>query len=345
MFDRLLIGVATLLLGGLAIASETNPEILVVVGAAGGDEYEKAFQEAAQVWQTATQRAGAELTVVGIDATDSSDRDEVRSWIEQRVDSSDRPVWLVLIGHGTFAREVAKFNLRGPDLSASELLQWLVPVTRPLVVVNGASASAPFINRLSGRGRVIVTATKTGTEQNYARFGERFATAIASMDSDLDHDDEVSIQEAFLKASAEVQAFYDSKDRIATEHAIIDDNGDGRGTPATMFRGSRAIADAKDAAAIDGDVASKMTWSPEGSSLAWLPDQTKRRAEIERKIDSLRSEKSALDEDVYFERLEPLMVDLARLYREVESQANEKAVESDEMNPVNGREASDDATK
>lgn len=39
------------------------------------------------------------------------------------------------------------------------------------------------------------------------------------------------------------------------------------------------------------------------------------------------------------------MVDLARLYREVESQANEKAVESDEMNPVNGREASDDATK
>ena len=113
------------------------------------------------------------------------------------------------------------------------------------MIVNCASASGPFVNRLSGENRIVVTATKSGTEHNYARFGEYFARAIASPDSDLDHDDEVSVHEAFLRASAEVRQFYETEDRILTEHALIDDNGDGKGTPASMFRGMRAQRDRK----------------------------------------------------------------------------------------------------
>ena len=149
------------------------------------------------------------------------------------------PLWIVLLGHGTFTRGVAKFNLRGPDVSAEELAEWLQPHTRPVVVVNCASASGPFVNRLSGKNRIVVTATKSGTEQNFARFGKYFAQAIAAPDSDLDHDDEVSVHEAFLRAAADVREFYEAESRIATEHALIDDNGDGRGTPSTMFRGTR----------------------------------------------------------------------------------------------------------
>jgi hypothetical protein len=333
-----------------ATASESSPEILVVVGAAGGDEYAQAFEAAAQTWRDAAQSANADLSIIGVDANDPSDvsdRDRMKAWIDARLDASGRPIWLILIGHGTFARDVAKFNLRGPDFSAAELATWISDIKRPIAIVNGASASAPFINRLSGQGRVIVTATKSGTEQNYARFGGMFAAAIASMDSDLDHDDEISIHEAFLKASVDVQRFYDSKDRIATEHALIDDNGDGRGTPASVFRGIRVVTDKKkdaasDSSLVDGSLASRMTWSPSGSSLSWSSEQLERRASIEQKIDSLRLEKSALDPDDYFKRLEPLMVDLALLYRDVETKSDDAQPSNDASEPTKGDDASSD---
>lgn len=323
-------------------ASESSPEILVVVGAPGGEEFGKAFQEAANRWREAFIAAEASLNVIGIEQNDSSDRDQIKTWIESRIKSSGRPIWLVMIGHGTYARDVAKFNLRGPDVSASELSTWLAAVERPIAIINGASASGPFINRLSAAGRVIVTATKSGNEQNYVRFGNFFAAAIASLDSDLDHDDEVSIQEAFVKASADVKRFYDSKDRIATEHALIDDNGDGLGTPASMFRGLRMIETPKAGTAIDGDVASRMTWSPSGVSLPWSAAQLERRASIEADFDSLRSEQSLLNPDEYYKRLEPLMIDLARLYREAETRSDADSVSGRVTAPTNDADASDD---
>ena len=232
-------------------------------------------------------------------------------------------MWLVLIGHGTYARDVAKFNLRGPDVSAKELSEWLESVERPLVVVNCSSASGPFINRLSRTGRVIVTATKSGTEQNYARFGKYFAEAILSPDSDLDHDDAVSVQEAFLRASAGVQEFYDNEVRISTEHALIDDNGDQRGTPAKMFRGVRPIAAAKDGGELDGNLAKRIALAPIGSVLRLSPDQTTRRDALERQLEKLREQKDRLDEEAYLATIEPIMIELAKIYRDAESRQKE----------------------
>ena len=40
--------------------------------------------------------------------------------------------WLVFIGHGTYDGHAAKFNLRGPDISAEELAAALKPCQRPL---------------------------------------------------------------------------------------------------------------------------------------------------------------------------------------------------------------------
>lgn len=319
--NRLIITLLSVLLAIATVrGSETSPEILVVIGASGGDEYADAFGTAGTVWQQAAVDADVSLRTIGIGDNDSADHEQIKAWLESRSGSSSRPIWLVMIGHGTFAKDVAKFNLRGPDVSAAELATWLNKIKRPIVVINGASASGPFINQLSGQGRIIVTATKSGSEQNYARFGNFFARSIASMTSDLDHDDEVSIQEAFVKAAAEVERFYESKDRIATEHALIDDNGDGFGTPASMFRGLRAVKNPKDDKAMDGNVAGRMTWSPSGSSLSWTSEQLQRRQSIEQDIDALRSEKSAMNPDLYYKQLEPLMLDLASLYRDVESQ-------------------------
>ena len=314
--------------GAAAPDAGDSAQIILVVGAAGTDEYGKQFARWAGQWrQVAEKSATPVIQIGGSESGESNDRDQLQAAIELTASESNQPIWIVLIGHGTFNRGVAKFNLRGPDVSAEELSEWLGSNDRPVVVVNCASASGPFINRLSGKNRVIVTATKSGTEQNYARFGKYFAQAIAAPDSDLDHDDEVSVHEAFLRASAEVREFYETEARIATEHALIDDNGDGRGTPATMFRGVRPNAQAKDGAELDGKIATRITLSPVGSKLPFTEAELSQRAEIENALDELRDKKVMLDPKAYQQQLEPLMIRLARLYEAAEKRADQSPAE------------------
>ncbi|MFK8111022.1 MAG: hypothetical protein AB8B91_02405 [Rubripirellula sp.] len=298
-------------------------KILLVVGAAGTDEYAESFSQWAAKWDQVGKASGSDVVAIGRDEVQKqSDRERLETAITALDKNAITPVWLVLIGHGTFAGNVAKFNLRGLDVSATELSGWLQPIQRPIVVVNCASSSGPFVNRLSGPQRVIVTATKSGTEQNFARFGQYFANAIGALDSDLDHDDEVSVQEAFLRASADVKVFYDSDARIITEHALLDDNGDGKGTPASMFRGTRAIAKAKKGAKLDGAIAARITLTPEGSRLPFTEEEIEQRRTVEVELDELRKRKSELSEADYEAKLEPLMIRLAKIYRIVEARAD-----------------------
>src|SRR5262249_53253088 len=156
------------------------------------------------------------------------------------------PLWIVLIGHGTFDGREAKFNLRGPDLTEVELAEWLAPLKRPAAVINCASASGPFLNRLSGPNRVVVTATRSGHEQNLARFGQSLAESIADPRADLDKDGQISLLEAYLTASSRVAEYYKTHAQLATEHPLLDDNGDKLGTPPDWFHGIRATKRAKD---------------------------------------------------------------------------------------------------
>src|SRR5437899_457427 len=157
-----------------------------------------------------------------------------------------------MIGHGSFDGKEARFNLRGPDVTATELALWLRPFRRPLAVIDTSSCSAPFLAKLSGTNRVVVTATRSGHEQNFTRFGQYLAEAIADPQSDLDKDGSVSLLEAFLTASHRTAEFYKTEGRLATEHALLDDNGDGLGTPADWFHGIRPVKRAKEGAGLDG---------------------------------------------------------------------------------------------
>ena len=207
-------------------------------------------------------------------------------------------------------------------MAAKELAEWLEPCDRPLAVVNCSSASAPFINRLSGPRRVVVTATKSGYELNYSRFGGYLAEAISDRKIDIDKDAQISLLEAFLAASARTAEFYEQEARLATEHALIDDNGDGLGTPAEWFRGTRAVRRAKDGASLDGTRARQLHLirSPAEQSLA--PDVRARRDELERAVALLRDGKPEdADEDAYYAELETLLVELARLYASLEEPA------------------------
>ena len=98
--------------------------------------------------------------------------------------------------------------------------------------MNTASASGAFVGALSGRDRTIVTATATGGERNAPRFGGFFVEALAGADAaaDLDKDGRVSILEAFEYAKRRVAEAYQKAGNLLAEHAMLDDNGDGKGS-------------------------------------------------------------------------------------------------------------------
>jgi len=303
-----------------AAKTEDRPCVLIVVGAPGAPEYKAEFERWADLWQAAALKAAAESIRIGSTAESGvTDRERLRSILVAKSAASREPLWIVLIGHGTYDGREAKFNLRGPDVTDLEFSEWLAPLKRQVVVLNCTSASGPFLNRLSGDNRIVVTATKSGHEINFARFGQYLAEAIADQRADLDKDGQVSLLEAFLTASRGVDEYYRTHSQLATEHALLDDNGDRLGTPANWFRGVRATQRAKDGAQLDGLRAHQLHLVPSDRERDMPVELRQRRNHLELSIAALRDQKGKLKEDEYYEQLEKLMVELARLYREMQA--------------------------
>jgi len=289
--------------------------LILVLGAPGEPGYAEKFSAWADQWKQAAAKGGLRVSIVGADTNHpEDDRSRLVKLLRQEVARPDGELWLVFIGHGTFDGRSAKFNLHGPDISADELAVELKPCRRPLVVIQCASASGPFINALSGPDRIIIAATRSGYEENFTRFGGCLAEAIADPAADLDKDGQTSLLEAFLFASREVERFYQEQGRLATEHALIDDNGDGLGTPADWFRGVRAIRTAADGKSVDGVRAHQIHLVRSEAEQQLSPELRARRDELEQELSALRVQKSTLKEDDYYHRLEEILVAMARLY-------------------------------
>jgi hypothetical protein len=304
-----------IILAVVAIAAEPTGDVCVIVGAAGEAEFATGFARAARAWEAAAQRGGAQCTVIGLNPeTAESDRQQLEAWITARSQNTETTAWIAFLGHGTFDGRDARLNLRGPDVTAQEVAGWLARLNRPLVFVHGGSAAAPFISALSGPRRIIVTATRSGHEMNYARFGERFATAIGDSAADIDHDGQTSVLEAFVTASQQTQAFYTENGRLATEHALIDDNGDKQGTPAVWFRGTRLQRTPKDKVEADGAASNRMALVATDAERALTAAQRVERDRLEQELEGLRTRKKEMPEEDYYRRLEAIARQIGAIY-------------------------------
>ena len=303
--------------GGAALAStESRQSVIVVVGAEGESDFGKQFGTWSSRWEEAAKQADARLIRIGGITSDKPDRQMLEETLAHEATISTDTLWLVLIGHGTFDGRSAKFNLVGPDLAEVDLAQWLKPITRPVVVMNCSSCSSPFMNAITGPNRVVITATKSGHERNFSHFGEFLSTAITDPSADLDKDGQTSALEAYLSAGDRVARFYEEQARLATEHALLDDNGDGLGTPTDWFHGTRAIKTAKDGAAVDGIRANQLCLVRSERERLLSPELRQRRDELEVQLAKLRAIKPTTDEAEYYEKVEAIVRKLAELYEQ-----------------------------
>lgn len=318
-------------------AVAVGQQVIVVVGAPGTAEYADEFGDWALQWKSAAEAGRASVQMlglnnVGVDSSSpnldtnthskDSDSDVLRDQLLKAVaaasiERSDEPLWLVLIGHGTYDGRMARFNLAGPDVSSLQLADALATSQRPVAIINCSSCSAPFINALSGDDRVIVTATKSGQESQYSRFGRYMANAIGSLDADLDRDGQTSLREAWLVAASKTEAFYESEGRLATEHSLLDDNGDQAGSSTATYQKGRPREDLKEPEKVDGRTAEKWHLVRSAEEQLLSSEQRRQRDLLETQLEAVRKQKTKLSETDYLDQLEGILLPLARLYQSV----------------------------
>jgi hypothetical protein len=308
--------------------------LLVVVGLAGDPEHAKTFQKWGATLAEASARLGvpSERLAYLVDkpedpknVTGPATRDEVTKAIEKFAKEAgpEDVVFVTLIGHGTYANGSAKFNLSGPDMAAADFNALLKKLpTKQIVFVNTTSASGPFVEELSGPGRTIVTATRNGAEQYATVFGGYFVDALTSEAADADKNKRVSVLEAFNYAKTEVARAYERAGFLATEHALLDDNGDKEGSQTPGLAGK----DGK--ISPDGKVASVVSFGVAGD--AGLPSDPKvrelylERRDLERRIEAHRLLKEGMPADKYQAELERLATALALKNREIRTAEGNK---------------------
>ena len=183
------------------MAAQASTYYVTIAGLGGEPEYEQRFSGWAKDIDKALKAAPDSKvdTLYGPAAT----REALRA-VLNRIGKEARPqdaLVVMLIGHGTYDGVDYKINLPGPDLSAVDLAGLLdrVPATRQLVV-NMTSASGGATDALRKESRVIVSATKTGSEKNATVFARYWVEALNDPAADSDKNETVSALEAFRYA-------------------------------------------------------------------------------------------------------------------------------------------------
>jgi hypothetical protein len=302
-----------------AVAQDGLPHLVIISGLSGEARFAQAFQEwGGSLATAAVDKHGVPAAnVIWLAEQKEADpriRDrstlaavqrELRA-LASRAGASDR-IMIVLFGHGVADGDDAKLGLPGPDLTATELAQLLTAFgERRVAVVNAASASGGFVQKLAAPTRIVVTATKSGFERNETVFGRHFVAAWTGGEADADKDERVSLLEAFEYTRREVEREYQRENKLITEHAMLDALGDGKGvasaeTTSPHGRAAHAFHLGGGAAA-----AAASARTPE------LRAAYQEKARIETALDALRAKKEQMPEAEYQAQLEKLLLDLSR---------------------------------
>ncbi len=277
---------------------------VTVSGLGGEPDYEQRFG----MWAKDIEKVLKTSPDAQVETLVDGTREQVRAALD-RVAKEAQPqdaVVLMLIGHGSFDGYEYKINLPGPDLSGAELGALLdrIPATRQLVV-NMTSASGGSVESLRRSNRVVIAATKTGSEKNATVFARYWVEALSDPAADTDKNDVVSALEAFRYADKKTAAFYESQKRLATEHAVLEDTGKGEAVRAPAPENG------------EGQLAAAFPLLRIGAAATAAQNPAKvellaKREQLEQQIDKLKYEKAAMAPEEYKKQLGALLLELAR---------------------------------
>jgi len=303
---------ALLLTLGMCLRAQAATFYVTIAGLGAEPDYEQRFTaNAKELDKVFHGIPGAfVVTLTGSSAT----REQLMDALS-RVGRESRPedqLVLVMIGHGSFDGEVYKFNLVGPDMSATELAVVLdkLPARRQLIV-NTTSCSGGSLAALEHNGRALVTATKAGTEKNATVFARYWVEALEDPAADTDKSGSVSALEAYTYADRKTAEFYTAQKRLATEHAVFEDTGQGEGVRAvTTGSHEGALMSSLTVVRLDGNTA--VANDPARRDLLIRKEQ------LEQKIDALKFQKAAMDPDEYKQQLKAALLELAHVQEAID---------------------------
>ena len=294
---------------------------ILVVGAVGDPDLQQAYlKELEQLYYFLTRQLGfarervrvlfenpAKNPAVIANKSTRGNLLEVCRSLASKVKDEDL-IFVFIDGHGSYDGKTYKLNLVGPDPTAEDLAEMinLIPARRS-VVVNATSSSGASLAGLSRKGRVVITATKSGMERNLTHAGKFFIEALTDAAADSDKDGRVSLMEAFLYLKQKVEEYYKNEGSLQTEHPVIDNNGDGEGhdqfspdegegflARATFLDKTRGLIE-------EGEL------DPDKQALI------REARNLERQIEDLKAAKGDMPEAEYEKKLEELFLRLARI--------------------------------
>lgn len=314
----------------LLVALPTLADDVIIAGSGGDDTYRDRFADwGSRLEAVLTSKLGRKAEAVHLfTEKEGAKRSEIANLnkLFKQLKGSHRKedtLFIYLIGHGSYLRGEARFQIPGDDLSPPLLDAWIKSVpAKNVVIINASSASAPFINELSAPGRIICSATKSGSELNATEFMGFFLRALEEDKADRDHDERISVWEAARFASAQTRDWYSTNGLIATEHAILDDNADALGTRLVQEVDPLGIPKKERNAKPDGDLARTIfiqdfIWPdtvPKPLIERYLAQVEKARAVIARK--------KSMSKTAFQSALEKEMLAAARLHQQIKEYSN-----------------------
>jgi hypothetical protein len=298
----------------LLLTSAARPATyyVTIAGLGGSPEYEAQFMKWANDQDHELKAKGVDahtLTLSGANATKTQIQAAFSKLASEM--QPDDGFALLLIGHGSFDGTDYKFNIPGPDLTAAELAAMLNKLApRRQLVVNMTSSSGACITSLARPGRIVITATKSGTEKNATLFARYWVDALRDPAADTDKSGSVSALEAYRYADRKTAEYFTSEKLLATEHPLLTDTSkpnpvrnpgpeNGEGMLAAAFPLIRYE-------------------SPAAENKPGKQRLLAKKEDLEAKIDRLKYQKPSMEEAEYKQQLSVLLLELARTQAEID---------------------------
>jgi hypothetical protein len=150
--------------------------------------------------------------------------------------------FLFIAGHANGRDEEAMFHLPGPDVSYKDLIQWVGAVpAQHMMGVFAASQGQTWIEKLSKPGRILIAGNGLRSSDFIPLEFLRFFPKMIATPKIVEYGaaDRRSLGDVFWESQVKVQTWYFENNLHPTELALLDANGDKKGS--TLIRDHHVV--------------------------------------------------------------------------------------------------------